>query len=167
MLVVLALGFLTAAVTQTLALSLAMGAFLAGMLVSGTDRAHQTLAHLLPFRNAFAALFFVTIGALMNPKALLSNLVLLGAMVAMIVAGKFVIWTAVVWLFRYPLRTAVVVAVGLTQNGEFSYVLVQVARDAGLVPEEVYSATLAASLLTILANALLMRKVPDWVRARG
>ncbi len=165
-LVVLALGFLTAAATQALGLSLALGAFLAGMVVSGTDSAHDTLAHLLPFRNAFAALFFVTIGALMNPGALLSHPALLAAVVAMVVLGKFVIWTTVVWLFRYPVRTAMLVAVGLTQIGEFSYVLVQVARDAGLVGGEVYSATLAASLLTILVNAALMRKAPTWL-SRG
>jgi CPA2 family monovalent cation:H+ antiporter-2 len=162
-LVVLALGFVTAAATQALGLSLALGAFLAGMVVSGTDSAHDTLAQLLPFRNAFAALFFVTIGALMNPRALLSQPALLGAIVAMVVLGKFVIWTAVVWLFRYPIRTAMLVAVGLTQIGEFSYVLVQVARDAGLVGAEVHSATLAASLLTILVNAALMRNVPAWL----
>lgn len=166
-LVVLALGFLTAAATQALGLSLALGAFLAGMVVSGTDSAHDTLAQLLPFRNAFAALFFVTIGALMNPSALLSHPALLAAIVAMVVLGKFVIWAAVVWLFRYPIRTAMLVAVGLTQIGEFSYVLVQVARDAGLVGADVYSATLAASLLTILVNAALMRKVPAWLDRRG
>lgn len=164
LLVVLAVGFLAAAATEALGLSLALGAFLAGMLVSGTENARQTLAHLLPFRNAFAALFFVTIGALMNPVALLSNPTLLGVIVLMIVLGKFIIWTTVVWLFRYPIQIAILVAVGLTQVGEFSYVLVQVSRDAGLVGAEVYSATLGASLITILLNAVLMRKVPQWLK---
>jgi CPA2 family monovalent cation:H+ antiporter-2 len=76
------------------------------MVVSGTDSTHETLAQLLPFRNALAALFFVTIGALMNPSGLLSHPAHLAAIVAMVVLGKFVIWTAVVWLFRYPVRGA-------------------------------------------------------------
>ncbi len=162
-LVALALGFATAAVTQALGLSLALGAFLAGMIVSESNVAHETLTDLLPLRNSFTALFFVTIGALVDPKALLSNPKLLAMLVLLIVVGKFVIWTAVVRLFRYPLRTAVLVGVGLTQIGEFSYVLVQVARDAKLVEPDVYSATLAASLLTILLNAFLMRAVPGWI----
>ncbi|HJT21631.1 MAG TPA: cation:proton antiporter [Nitrospira sp.] len=165
-LVVLALGFTTAAITQALGLSLALGAFLAGLIVSDSDHGHQTLTQILPFRDAFAALFFVTIGALINPHALFSNLPLLGAMVALIVLGKFVIWTAVVRVFRYPLATAVLVGVGLTQIGEFSYVLVRVARDAGLVNPDVYGATLAASLLTILLNGFLMHFVPAWISGR-
>ena len=76
------------------------------------------------------------------------------------VVGKFVIWTAVVWLFRYPPRTALMVGVGLTQIGEFSYVLVQVSRDAHLVTEDVYHATLAASVVTIVLNGLLMKALP-------
>jgi CPA2 family monovalent cation:H+ antiporter-2 len=133
------------------------------MIVSESNVAHETLADLLPLRNSFTALFFVTIGALVDPKALLSNPRLLGMLVLLISLGKFLIWTAVVRLFRYPLRTAVLVGVGLTQIGEFSYVLVRVARDARLVDSDVYSATLAASLITILLNAFLMRMVPGWI----
>lgn len=162
-LVVLALGFSTAGVTHALGLSLALGAFLAGLIVSDSAHRDQTLTLVLPFRDASAALFFVTIGALMNPRALISNLPLLGAIVALIVVGKFVIWTMVVRAFHYPLETAVLVGVGLTQIGEFSYVLARVARDAGLVGTDVYGATLAASLLTILLNAFLMHIVPRWI----
>jgi len=162
-LIALALGFATAAVTQALGLSLALGAFLAGMIVSESEVGHEILAELLPLRNAFVALFFVTIGTLIDPKALILYPALLAAIVAVITLGKFVIWTSVVKLFRYPLRTAVLVGVGLTQIGEFSYVLVRVARDAGLVEPHLYSATLAASLLTILLNAVLMRVAPQFL----
>jgi monovalent cation:H+ antiporter-2, CPA2 family len=165
LLVVLAIGLGTAALTQGVGLSLALGAFLAGLLISNSDYAHETLAQLLPLRHAFVALFFVTIGALIDPRTIFTNLPLLGVMIGLIVAGKFLIWTAVVWLFRYPMATAIMVGVGLTQIGEFSFVLVQVARGAGHVGDEVYSATLAASLLTILLNAALMRVVPQWLGA--
>jgi CPA2 family monovalent cation:H+ antiporter-2 len=122
---------------------------------------------MLPFRDAFAALFFVTIGALIDPRALVSNLSLLGVLVGLVVASKFLVWTAIVLLFRYPLRTAVLVGVGLTQIGEFSYVLITVARDAGLVQPQAYRATLASSLLTILLNAFLMQRVPGWMMRLG
>ena len=158
-LVALGLGFATTAATHALGLPLEAGAFLAGMIVSESNVAHETLTDLLPLRNSLTALFFVTIGALIDLKALLSNPRLLGMLVLLIVVGKFLIWTVVVWFFRYPLRIAVLVGVGLTQIGEFSYVLVQLARDARLVDKDIYSATLAASLLTILLNAFLMRIV--------
>jgi len=159
LMVSLALGFATAAATQALGLSLALGAFLAGMVISESEHAHETLAKLLPVRDAFVALFFVTIGALINPRALIARPSLLAAIVGLIVLGKLAIWTGIVWAFRYPLRTALLVGIGLTQIGEFSYVLVQVARKAQLVGDDVYNATLAASLLTILLNAILMRNV--------
>src|SRR5262249_7395177 len=120
---------------------------------------------LLPLRDAFVAMFFVTIGALVDPGPLVANVPLLVVMVFLIVVGKLVIWTGVVWLFRYPFGTALRVGAGLTQIGEFSFILVQVARTAGQVGDEVYSATLAASLLTILINALLVRVVPTWLGA--
>jgi CPA2 family monovalent cation:H+ antiporter-2 len=166
-LVVLALGFAVAAFTQAIGLSLAVGAFLAGVLVSGSEHSHQTLTQLLPLRDAFVALFFVTVGALIDPRALISSAQVLLAILAMIVLGKLVIWTAVVRLFRYPFRTAVLVAVGLTQIGEFSYVLLRVARNAGMVNQEIYNAVLAASLLTILLNAFAVRFVPAWMERKN
>jgi CPA2 family monovalent cation:H+ antiporter-2 len=80
--------------------------------------------------------------------------------VILTILGKFLVWTTVVWLFRYPPRTALLVGLGLTQIGEFSYVLVRVARDSQLVTDDVYHATLAASVITILLNGLLMRALP-------
>lgn len=164
LIVALAIGFATAAITQGVGLSLAAGAFLAGMIVSSSEYSHETLAHLLPLRDTFVALFFVTIGALIRPSAMIHSIGLVAVLVGLVVVGKFVIRAAVVILFRYPLWTALLVGVGLTQIGEFSFVLVRIARSSGLVGEDVYNATLAASLLTILLNAALMRFAPEWVR---
>jgi CPA2 family monovalent cation:H+ antiporter-2 len=166
LLVALAIGFATAAVTQAVGFSLALGAFLAGMVVSESEYKHQTLAQLLPLRDAFVALFFVTIGALINPANLFANLPLLATLVAMVIAGKFLVWGIVVLLFGYGRWTAVLVAIGLTQIGEFSFILVQVARNAGLVGDDVYNATLATALVTILLNAALLRVVPAAIARR-
>jgi monovalent cation:H+ antiporter-2, CPA2 family len=167
MLVALAVVLGTAALTQAVGLSLALGAFLAGLLTSQSDHAHDVLVRLLPLRDAFVALFFVTVGALMNPAGVLDHPQLLAVLIALIVVGKFVIWTAVVWVFGNSLWTAALVGVGLTQIGEFSFILVRVAREAGHVDESVYQATLAASLLTILANAALMRAAPRGLARLG
>ena len=160
LLTVLALGFITAAVTQALGLSLALGAFLAGVIVSESDTSHKMLNKLLPLRDAFVALFFVTIGALVDPRVIVHQPLLLMVIVLLTLGGKFAIWTGVVGLFHYPLKTAMLVGLGLTQIGEFSYVLVRVARDAQLVGNDVYNATLAASVITIILNGLLLKAVP-------
>jgi CPA2 family monovalent cation:H+ antiporter-2 len=165
-LVALALGFMTAALTHAVGLSLALGAFLAGLLVSESESAHETMQHLLPLRDAFVALFFVTMGILVNPRILISKPWLLVVIVALVVFGKFVIWAVVVKMFRYPTSTALMVGLGLTQIGEFSYVLVRVARDAHIVGDDMYNAVLAASVITILINGVLLRLAPASISAR-
>ena len=158
--VILAICLSTAALTQQIGLSLALGAFVAGLLISESDYAHEALAQLFPLRDSFVALFFVTIGLLIDPRTIFSNVPILGSLVALIVFGKFIVWSSVARLFGYPMWVAISVAVGLTQIGEFSFVLVQVARNAGIVGSDVYNATLAASLVTILINSGLVRHVP-------
>jgi CPA2 family monovalent cation:H+ antiporter-2 len=155
--ILLALCLGTAALTQAIGLSLALGAFVGGLVMSGSDYAREALGNLLPIRDAFVALFFVTVGLLIDPRSLIANVPLLLVLIAMIVAGKALIWTIVVRLFGYPLWTAFGVALGLTQIGEFSFILVQVARGSGLVSDDVYNAILAASLVSILLNALVWR----------
>ena len=163
LLVTLALGLGAAAVTQAAGLSLALGAFLAGLLINQSDYAHEMLARLLSLRDAFVALFFVTVGVLIDLRVVVDNIALLGVLVGLVVIGQWAIWTVVSLLFRQSLSTALLVGVGLAQIGEFSFILVQVAREAGHVGADVYSATLAASLVTILINAALVRLVPRWI----
>ncbi len=166
LLVTLAISLGTAAVTQMVGLSLALGAFLAGLIISASEYAHETLARLLSLRDAFVALFFVTIGILIDPRVIVGNLSLLLTMVGLIVVGKFLTRTIVVKLCGYPWTTSTLVGIGLTQIGEFSFVLIQAARSAGHIGSDVYNATLAASLITILINAALVRSIPRWIGQR-
>lgn len=159
-LVVLSICLGAAALTSAMGMSLALGAFVAGLIISESDYAHEAIAQLFPLRDAFVAVFFVSMGLLVNPWSLFSNVTILAVMIALIVVGKLFVWTGVVLAFRYPLETALSVGVGLTQIGEFSFVLVQVARNSGIVGDEVYNATLAASLITILLNAAAIRYLP-------
>jgi K+:H+ antiporter len=94
---------------------------------------------------------------------LLHNLPLLGLMLLLIVLGKFLVWSTVVWLFRYPLRTAILVAAGLTQIGELSFVVMQAARSAGMVAQNVFSTVIAASLISILLNVFIVRGTFAWL----
>ena len=163
LLVVLAVGLGTAALTNAVGLSLALGAFLAGLIISESDYAHETLARLMPLREAFGALFFVTVGALIDPRTVFDSLPVLGLISLMVVVGKLVIRTAILPLFGESVPTAVLVGVGLAQIGEFSFVLVQVAKSAGHVGADVYNGVLAASLITILFNALVVQAIPGWI----
>jgi CPA2 family monovalent cation:H+ antiporter-2 len=163
LLVAIAICLGTAALAQAVGFSLALGAFLAGFSISGLPDLHDAHTQLLPLRDAFVALFFVSLGTLINPKVLFNSLPLLGLMLLLIVVGKFLVWTTVVWLFRYPIRTAILVAAGLTQIGELSFVVVQVARSAGIVAENVFSTAIAASLISILLNVFIVRGTFAWL----
>ena len=165
LLVLLAVCLGTAALTEAVGLSLALGAFAAGLMVSASDFAHRALDQLLPLRDAFVALFFVTVGILINPRAVLAYPQILIAILLLVIVGKFLIWAGIVKLFRYPVKTSVLVGTGLTQIGEFSFILVQVAHSNGLVDDRFYYSMLAASLISILANAALVRWVPRWIGA--
>jgi len=160
LLIILAICLGTAALTEAVGLSLALGAFAAGLIISASEYAHRALEQLMPLRDAFVALFFVTVGILINPRAVAEQPLLLLLILLLVIVGKFVVWAIVVRLFRYPMRTAVLVGAGLTQIGEFSFILVQVAYASGLIGDDFYYATLAASLLSILINATLVRTVP-------
>ncbi len=162
LLVAIAICLVSAAVAQSVGFSVALGAFLAGLSISGSEDLHEAHTALIPLRDAFVALFFVSLGTLVVPSVIMHNLGLLVAMLLLIVIGKFVIWTAVMRLFRYSLWTSIAVAAGLTQIGELSFILVEVARKSGLVGEEVFTATLAASLISIFLNVLIVR----WVMKR-
>src|SRR5256885_1560422 len=160
---VVGIGLGAAALTQAAGLSLALGAFLAGLLINESDYAHEMLARVLSLRDAFTALFFVTIGVLIDPHVVAANLGLLGALVGLIVIGDWALWATVCLAFRQSLFTAVRVGLGLAQIGEFSFILVGVARQSGHVDHDMYSATLAASLVTVLVNAALVRLVARWL----
>lgn len=148
-----------AAITEAIGLSLALGAFLAGLLLGNSTFAHKLAKQTFPIRDAFVALFFVTVGMLIDPRSWVTGWRAFLLLVGMILVGKFVIWTGVVRLFAYPWKTSFRVALGLTQIGEFSFVLAQVALQSGLISLEIYNATLAASLITILANATIFKFV--------
>jgi K+:H+ antiporter len=159
----IAICLVSAGIAQALGFSVALGAFLAGLSISGAKDLQEAHTVLIPLRDAFVALFFVSLGTLVVPQVIVHHLQLLGVMLFLIVFGKFIIWTGVMRLFRYSIWTSIAVSAGLTQIGELSFILVEVARKSGLVGEEVFTATLAASLLSIFLNVFIVRAVMKWV----
>ena len=150
-----------AALTEAIGLSLALGAFLGGMLLGSSDFVKKLEHQTLPLRDAFVALFFATMGMLIDPRTWISSWKILALLVGLILIGKFAVWFGVVRLFGYSSTTALQVGIGLTQIGEFSFVLAQLSLRSGLISSEIYNATLVASLVTILANATLFELFVD------
>jgi CPA2 family monovalent cation:H+ antiporter-2 len=147
--------------------SLALGAFLAGLVVGESDVSHQAAEDALPFRDAFAVLFFVSVGMLFEPAFVLAEPWKVLAVVAVIVIAKPLAAFAVVAALRRPIRTGLIVAAGLAQIGEFSFILAALGRSLGLLPEEGYSLILAGAILSITLNPILFRVIgplETWLR---
>jgi CPA2 family monovalent cation:H+ antiporter-2 len=139
--------------------SLALGAFVAGVVVSESPLSHQVGADVLPFREAFAVLFFVSIGMLVNPAYLINNIGSILALTGLIVIGKALLSIFLGGLFSWPLRTTLVLAAGLSQIGEFSFILGQEGVGLGLLEQDQYSLILAGALLSITLNAPMFRLI--------
>jgi monovalent cation:H+ antiporter-2, CPA2 family len=156
--VALCLGI--ALLTEYMGLSIEMGAFVAGLMISEVEYADQTLSYVEPLRDIFASLFFASIGMLIDPVFLWNNLELILGLVALVFVGKFLIITPLVMLFRYPLKTALIVGLGLAQIGEFSFVLASEGRALGLVSQRIYLLTLGTTAVTLIITPFVMRLVP-------
>ena len=150
----LALG--TAIGTYLLGLSLAFGAFIAGLVVSESEYSHEILGEVAPLRDSFDVVFFASIGMLLNPVFVLENLGLVIAVVVAVVVGKFAIAAAVTRSFKYAAPVAVAVGLGLVQVGEFSFVIAKMGVDWGILSNQVYWLTIAVALLTALLTPLAM-----------
>ena len=137
-------------------LSVALGAFLAGLMVSESPYAHQSRAEIGPLRDLFATLFFVSLGMLADPSFTVNNITEIAIIVTIIVAGKFVIVSAVTWLFGYSGKTTLFASSGLFQIGEFSFIIAALALETGVISNHVYSVTLAAAGITILLTPFAM-----------
>jgi len=157
--VALALGTAFAAY-ELFGVSLALGAFLAGVVVGESDISHQVGAEIVPFRDIFAVLFFVSVGMLVNPSVVLANVGHVLALTALIVVGKTVITILLGTLLSGSGRTLIVVAAGLSQIGEFSFIVGQAGVSLGLLTQDQYGLILAGSLLSILINPLMFRAIP-------
>ena len=151
---IIALG--TALLAQTVGISLAIGAFLGGMLVAQSELAHHALEEIRPLRDVFAAIFFVSVGMLIDPLFVLGNLPLVAFIVVVILAGKFIITSGLFAFFRYPLAIAVPGGLVLTQIGEFSFVLADLGVTRGIITPQLQALILAGALATIIATPLLM-----------
>jgi CPA2 family monovalent cation:H+ antiporter-2 len=145
-------------------LSLALGAFIAGLIISESEYSHQAMAEILPFRDSFNSLFFISIGMLLDLRILLAHPVLILGLVTLIVAGKFITAAGSAVAAGYSWRPAVLTGIALAQVGEFSFILAKVGKEVGLLTTESFQVFLTVSVLTLLLTPFLIQASPVLAR---
>ena len=163
-----ALGIAVAS-AKLFGVSMALGAFLAGLIVGRSDFSLRAAADALPMRDAFAVLFFVSVGMLMNPVGMLARPDLMAGTLAVVMIGKPAAAFVIVRLFRQPTRVSLAVAAALGQIGEFSFIVATLAFQLGVMTETARDAIVGAAILSITANPFLFRTIPAierWLRAK-
>jgi CPA2 family monovalent cation:H+ antiporter-2 len=154
---------------QLFGVSFALGAFFAGMILSESPLSQQAANESLPLRDAFAVLFFISVGMLFRPAIVLSSPWALIATLSIIIVGKSLAALLIAWALRHPLSTALMISASLAQIGEFSFILAALGIDLGLLPEEGRDLILAGAIFSILVNPLLfdlLHRARPWLDQR-
>jgi CPA2 family monovalent cation:H+ antiporter-2 len=165
--ILLCLGI--ALLTSRFGLSLALGAFLAGLIISESEYAHQAISDILPFKDSFMGLFFVSIGMLMNTSFVFENIMRISEVVIFILVLKIITGTISGLFIGNPLRTSIYSGLGLAQIGEFSFVLAVAGKASGLISEEFYQIFLSASVVTMILTPVMIKISPvvsEWITTR-
>lgn len=156
--------------TKLFGVSFALGAFFAGMVLRESQFSHRAAEETLPLRDAFAVLFFVSVGMLFDPMILVEQPLRVLAVVGIIVLGKSIAAAVLVLLLRYPLNTALTVSASLAQIGEFSFILISLGSSLKLVGAEAQSLVVAGALISIALNTLVFHAIDPaqrWLLARS
>jgi CPA2 family monovalent cation:H+ antiporter-2 len=156
----LAMCFAVAFLSYGLGLSLALGAFMAGLIVSKTDFSFETLGNIIPFRDVFASLFFVSIGMLLDLRFFLQNPLHILMIAFIVIVVKSILACAVVLVLRYPLRTSILTGLALCQVGEFSFVLFDRGQQVGLLPPHLLQLFLDVSVVTMALTPFIIALGP-------
>jgi CPA2 family monovalent cation:H+ antiporter-2 len=157
LLAVFATALLTAFVSSAVfGLSLALGAFVAGLIVSESDLSHQAAGAIIPFRDLFAVLFFVSVGMLLDPAALAADVPALVVLVVVAVGAKAALGAAAGRLLGMPLRSAILLGATIAQVGEFSFLVAERALALGILDARAYNLVLATAVVSIVATPLLL-----------
>ena len=156
-----------ALLTESLGFSMALGAFLAGILISESDYRHQLLADMSSIRDFFTSMFFISVGMLLRVEFVFDHASIILALVLSILTLKFIALLLSTSILRYPLRTCLITALGLAQIGEFSFVLIRLGHFHGLLDEDSYQLAIASTVLTMLLTPLLISRVPGLIDRFG
>jgi CPA2 family monovalent cation:H+ antiporter-2 len=156
-LLVVLMCLVTAWLTERLGLSLALGAFLAGLIISESEYSHHIVADFIPFRDYFASIFFISIGMFFRLDYFVANWPALLAVAVLLIGGKTAVVVITAQILRYPLRSALLAGLGLAQIGEFSFLLARQGEGHGLLSGDLFQMFLDTSILSMLAAPFLIR----------
>jgi len=164
----------TAWISSYFGLSLALGAFIAGIVLSESEYSHQVTASVLPFRDIFNGVFFLSIGMLIRTDHLLSQFMPVLILTSLVILLKLTLVTAIIFIMRYPLRIAFVIGMSLAQIGEFSFVLLKLGKEQGFIDQVMYQPLLSSIVLSMILTPLLIRysaplaqKLPNIMPRKG
>ncbi|MBL7082655.1 MAG: cation:proton antiporter [Candidatus Aminicenantes bacterium] len=153
----------TAWLTTIAGVSLALGAFLAGLVVASSEYRHQAITDLIPFKEVFLSIFFVSVGMLLIPHQLVSNIAPIILLLIAVLAGKFIIVFLTAWIMRLPLKVMILAGVSLAQIGEFSFLLIRSSRGTGLLDERSTGNLIAVAILSMLLTPFALSLGPKIV----
>ncbi|MBC2761714.1 MAG: potassium transporter KefB [ANME-2 cluster archaeon] len=166
--IVICLG--TATLTSMAGLSLAIGAFIIGLIISESEFSHQALSEILPLRDVFNSLFFISIGMLLDLGFVLDNFSIILYVVIIIILIKFMLTMITTVVLKYPIHTAFLVGLSLAQIGEFSFVLSLIGIQHGLLNNDIYQVFLASAILTMIATPFMIQmgpRIEDFITRHG
>ncbi len=161
--VLLCLG--TAWITYSLGLSLALGAFLAGLIIAESEYSHHIVAEIMPFRDYFASIFFISIGMLLHTDFFMAHWLVLLLLTVLLIFLKTGLTAVTATLLRYPIRTSLLAGLGLAQIGEFSFLMAQQGQTRGLITGDAFQLFINTSILSMLAAPFLIQAGP-WLTTR-
>lgn len=164
----------TAWLSAHFGLSLALGAFIAGIALSKSEYSHQVTASVLPFRHIFISIFFLSVGMLISINSLLSQWLLVLSITSVVIILKLLLITTIVCIMRFPLRIGFIVGASLAQIGEFSFVILKIGKDQGIIDQVMYQPLLSSIVISMILTPLIMhfgstmaQKLPDIMSRKG
>ncbi len=161
LLCVVVICFAVAWLTSSIGLSLALGAFLAGLIISESEYSYQALSSILPFRDIFTSFFFVSIGMLLNVRIVFAEPLAIGSLVIVVFAVKLATGVIALRIAGFSFRPALLAGLAVCQIGEFSFILSQSGVETGLLSQEMYQIFLAVTIITMAATPFILRIAPS------
>lgn len=150
----------TAYLTESIGLSFSIGAFIAGIIISESDFSYEIVAEILPFKDAFNSIFFVSVGMLLNVAFMIENYIVVAAVISGIIVFKSGIIILIIKMMKYPSRIAIQAGLTLAQVGEFSFVLAQAGMGYDLISKEFFNIFLASSIVTMILTPFMIQLAP-------
>jgi CPA2 family monovalent cation:H+ antiporter-2 len=161
---IIVICFATAFITKQLGLKLALGAFLAGLVISESEYSYEALKNVMPFKKIFTAIFFISVGMLLNVAFVLENVLLIAGVTLLVMLVKFLIISPISYYLNIGLRNAIVTGLVLCQVGEFAFILSKTGLEANILSEFTYQMFLSVSIISMIISTVIVAGAPEFAK---